>query len=107
MSRRWNGGWRGHAEFGAAFRPDPRNYGGRLSESNERNISIARTLAELGSTDLGISQAFEVSIRTIRRWKLQYPKFREAPEMAYRRKVQIAIDAAPAPATPTEDLQAA
>ncbi|WEJ09955.1 hypothetical protein N0Q90_18255 [Sinorhizobium sp. M103] len=60
---------------------------------------------ELGATDLEVSQAFQVSIRTIRRWRLQYAEFCEALEMAYHRKVQIAIDAVtPAPATPTEDL---
>ncbi|WP_331373789.1 hypothetical protein [Sinorhizobium chiapasense] len=83
-----------HPEFGASFRPDPRNYGGRPSEWDERNLAIARTLAELGATDLEISQAFEVSIRTIHRWKLQYPEFREALEMgkdAADRKVEDSL----------------
>ncbi len=70
-----------HPEFGAAFRPDPRNYGGRPTSWDERNIAIAQTLASLGATDLEIAQAFEVSIRTIHRWKLEYPEFREALEI--------------------------
>jgi len=70
-----------HPEFGAAFRPDPRNYGGRPTSWDERNIAIAQTLASLGATDLEIAQAFEVSIRTIHRWKLEHPEFREALEI--------------------------
>ncbi|MGV1752810.1 hypothetical protein [Agrobacterium sp. CG674] len=70
-----------HPEFGAAFRPDPRNYGGRPTSWDERNIAIAKQLAGLGATDLEIAQAFEVSIRSIHRWKLEYPEFREALEM--------------------------
>ncbi|KQV27862.1 hypothetical protein ASC97_05725 [Rhizobium sp. Root1203] len=70
-----------HPDFGDAFRPDPRNYGGRPSEWDDRNIAIAMTLAELGATDLEISQAFEVSIRTIHRWKLEHPEFRAALEL--------------------------
>ncbi|AAL49584.1 unknown [Sinorhizobium phage PBC5] len=70
-----------HPDFGAAFRPDPRNYGGRPTSWDDRNITIANTLATLGATDLEIAQAFEVSIRTIHRWKLEYPEFREALEI--------------------------
>lgn len=54
------------------------NVGGRPPVWDERNIVIARTLASLGATDLEISQAFEVSLRTIHRWKLDHPEFREA-----------------------------
>lgn len=67
-----------HHEFHEAFRPDQKNYGGRPTLWDERNIAIAETLASLGATDLEIAQAFEVSIRTIHRWKLEYPAFREA-----------------------------
>lgn len=70
-----------HHEFGEAFRPDPRNYGGRPTAWEDRNITIAETLASLGATDLEIAQAFEVSIRTIHRWKLEYPEFRAALEL--------------------------
>lgn len=70
-----------HPDFGAAFRPDPRNYGGRPTVWDDRNITVAGTLASLGATDLEISQAFEVSIRTIHRWKLEHPEFREALEL--------------------------
>lgn len=67
-----------HHEFHEAFRPDQKNYGGRPTLWDERNIAIAETLASLGATDLEIAQAFEVSIRTIHRWKLDYPDFRIA-----------------------------
>lgn len=67
-----------HHEFHEAFRPDLRNYGGRPTSWDERNVTIAEQLAALGATDLEIAQAFEVSIRTIHRWKLEYPAFREA-----------------------------
>ena len=70
-----------HPEFGACFRPDPKNYGGRPTTWDERNIAIAETLASLGATDLEIAQAFEVNIRTIHRWKLDYPEFRDALEV--------------------------
>ncbi|WP_157785527.1 hypothetical protein [Sinorhizobium fredii] len=71
------------------FRPDPRSYGGRPSEWDDRTVTIARTLAALGATDLEISQAFKVSIRAIRRWKLQYPEFREALEMAFAARFRL------------------
>ena len=83
-----------HPEFGASFRPDPRNYGGRPTSWDDRNIAIANTLATLGATDLEIAQAFEVSIRTIHRWKLEHPDFREALEMgkdAADRKVEDSL----------------
>lgn len=67
-----------HPDFGAAFRPDPRNYGGRPSDYDERYLPIANMLGKLGATDLEIAQAFEVSIRTIHRWKLQHPEFAAA-----------------------------
>jgi hypothetical protein len=67
-----------HHEFHDAFRPDLRNYGGRPTTWDDRNVTIAEQLAALGATDLEIAQAFEVSIRTIHRWKLEYPAFREA-----------------------------
>lgn len=70
-----------HHEFHEAFRPDQKNYGGRPTLWDERNIAIAEALAGLGATDLEIAQAFEVSIRTIHRWKLEYPAFREALQM--------------------------
>lgn len=82
-----------HPEFGAAFRPDPRNYGGRPTAFNERNIAIARTLASLGATDIEIAQAFEVNIRTIHRWKLEHPEFREALQLGKdsRREIGAAV----------------
>ncbi|MBD9539942.1 hypothetical protein IB276_10815 [Ensifer sp. ENS04] len=83
-----------HPEFGNSFRPDPRNYGGRPTSWDDRNITIAHTLATLGATDLEIAQAFEVSIRTIHRWKLEHPEFREALEIgkdAADRKVEDSL----------------
>jgi len=83
-----------HPDFGACFRPDPKNYGGRPTTWDERNIAIAETLAGLGATDLEIAQAFEVSIRTIHRWKLEYPEFRQALEIgkeAADRKVEDSL----------------
>lgn len=70
-----------HHEFHEAFRPDQKNYGGRPTLWDDRNIAIAETLAALGATDLEIAQAFEVSLRTVYRWKLDYPAFREALQL--------------------------
>ena len=67
-----------HHEFHEAFRPDQRNLGGRPTLWDPKFLTIAETLASLGATDLEIAQAFEVSIRTIHRWKLEHPEFREA-----------------------------
>lgn len=71
-----------HHEFGEAFRPDQRSYGGgRPSEYDPKHVSMALALAKLGATDLEIAQAFEKSVRTINRWKLEHPEFAEALQM--------------------------
>ncbi|MDK1375828.1 MULTISPECIES: hypothetical protein [unclassified Sinorhizobium] len=69
-----------------------------------RNVAVAKTLSELGATDLEIAQAFDANIRTIHRWKLNYPEFRQALDMGkdladkrveeslYKRAVGYTID---------------
>lgn len=57
---------------------DPALIGGRPAVWNPRYVSIGKTMAALGSTDLELSQAFDVSVRTIHRWKIEHPEFREA-----------------------------
>ncbi|MBO3760370.1 hypothetical protein [Ciceribacter sp. L1K22] len=70
-----------HPEFGAAFRPDPKDYGGRPTLYEEKFADQAKMLATLGATDLEISQFFNVSLRTIHRWKIEHEEFREALEI--------------------------
>lgn len=55
--------------------------GGRPTEYDPKYITIAKKMGELGATDLEVAQAFEVSIRTIYRWKLEHPEFAEALEV--------------------------
>lgn len=93
-----------HPDFGGAFRPDPRNYGGRPSEYEEKFADQARMLAKLGATDLEIAQFFGKALRTIYRWKIEYPEFAEALQMGkdevdakveeslYRRAVGYSFD---------------
>lgn len=57
---------------------DPKIVGGRPSLWDPSYVKIGKQLAGLGATDLEISQAFDVSVRTIHRWKLEHPEFREA-----------------------------
>ncbi|MFC3074938.1 hypothetical protein [Shinella pollutisoli] len=66
-----------HPAFDRAFERDPRT-GGRPTLWDDRNVEIAKGLAKLGATDLDVAQAFGVSVRTIHRWKLEYPEFAEA-----------------------------
>jgi len=63
--------------FDRAFERDPRT-GGRPILWDDRNVVLARGLAKLGATDLDVAQAFGVSVRTVHRWKLDYPEFEEA-----------------------------
>lgn len=77
---------------------------GRPARWDRRNIPMAKTLGQLGATDLEIAQAFDVNIRTIHRWKLNHPELREALEMGkdladkrveeslYKRAVGYTID---------------
>lgn len=66
-----------HQAFDRAFERDPRT-GGRPPLWDDRNVEIAHGLAKLGATDLDVAQAFGVSVRTVHRWKLDYPQFEEA-----------------------------
>ncbi|MDW9366966.1 hypothetical protein GOB34_04310 [Sinorhizobium meliloti] len=52
---------------------------------------MAKTLSELGATDLEIAQAFDVNIRTIHRWKLNHPDFRQALENSADRRVEESL----------------
>lgn len=57
---------------------DPTMVGGRPSVWHPSYVTIGKQLAGLGATDLEISQAFDVSVRTIHRWKIEHPAFRDA-----------------------------
>lgn len=69
-----------HPNFDAAFgkRAGLGIRGGRPTEYDPKFVAIAKKLGELGATDLEVAQAFEVTIRTIYRWKLDHPEFAEA-----------------------------
>jgi hypothetical protein len=41
-------------------------------------VSVARKMTELGAIEAEIADAFEVDLRTITRWKHEYPEFLEA-----------------------------
>lgn len=45
---------------------------------DERFVKIAKVLCMRGGTDEDLADAFEVSTRTINRWKKDYPEFAEA-----------------------------
>lgn len=45
---------------------------------DERFVKIAKVLCMRGGTDDDLAEAFEVSSRTINRWKKDYPEFAEA-----------------------------
>lgn len=45
---------------------------------DERFVKIAKVLCMRGGTDEDLADAFEVSPRTINRWKKDYPDFAEA-----------------------------
>ena len=55
--------------------------GGRPTAYKKKFADQARILASLGATDLEQAQFFEVSIRTLHRWKIDHPAFREALEL--------------------------
>tara|TARA_R110002012_G_scaffold315261_2_gene528919 strand:- start:7379 stop:8431 length:1053 start_codon:yes stop_codon:yes gene_type:complete len=78
--------------------------GGRPTAYKPEYAAKATLLASLGATDLEISQFFDVSLRTIHRWKVDQPEFREAltmgkeeadkkvEESLYRRAVGYTFD---------------
>jgi len=49
--------------------------GGRPKTFRKEFVSQAKKLAELGATDMEIADFFEVSVRTLHRWKNSEPKF--------------------------------
>lgn len=51
---------------------------GRPTAYDPKFARQAKQLAALGATDLELAQFFEVSVRTLHRWKVQHAKFREA-----------------------------
>ncbi len=75
--------WRlDHWKFDRAFDANlSGSNGGRPSPYQEKFAEQGKLLAKLGATDLEISQFFGVALRTIHRWKIEHPEFREALEM--------------------------
>lgn len=55
--------------------------GGRPTAYQDKYAEQAKVLASLGATDMEQAQFFGVSIRTLHRWKIEHPEFREALEM--------------------------
>ena len=49
--------------------------GGRPSDYDESFVQEAAKLAMLGATDMEIADFFDVSVRTINRWKITHPEF--------------------------------
>lgn len=49
-----------------------------LPPMTDERLSMAKMLGKLGATDLQVSQAFDVSPRTIYLWKLSHPEFKAA-----------------------------
>ena len=45
---------------------------------DERFVKIAKVLCMRGGTDEDLAEAFDVTARTINRWKKNYPDFTEA-----------------------------
>ena len=63
-----------------AAKADP-DLGGRPTAYEDKYAAQANVLASLGATDMEQAQFFGVSIRTLHRWKVERPEFREALEM--------------------------
>lgn len=59
--------------------------GGRPSSYRPEYADQARKLCKLGAIDPELAEFFEVSIRTIHRWKLQFPEFGKALEVGKKR----------------------
>jgi len=60
----------------------PRNKGGRPTVFRAEYIVTAREMARCGLTDVQMAKALQVTARTFDRWKLRYPEFRAALELA-------------------------
>lgn len=54
---------------------------GRPTLYEEKFAAQAKVLASLGATDMEQAQFFGVAIRTLHRWKIDHPAFREALEL--------------------------
>ena len=52
--------------------------GGRPSSYEPEFAKDAEKLCMLGATDLDVAQFFEVDVRTVYRWKIDYPEFCQA-----------------------------
>lgn len=55
---------------------------GRPSEYKAEYVSQVLEMAERGATDIEIADYFEVSVRTLYRWKADNPEFRQALKLA-------------------------
>jgi hypothetical protein len=51
---------------------------GALPPMTDERLAMAKMLGKLGATDLQVSQAFDVTPRTIYLWKLSHPEFKAA-----------------------------
>ncbi len=60
----------------AAGKPEPES--SPLPPMTAERLAMAKMLGKLGATDLQVSQAFDVTPRTIYLWKLRHPEFRAA-----------------------------
>lgn len=55
---------------------------GRPSEYNPEYVSKVLEMAERGATDVEIADYFDVSVRTLYRWKAEHEDFRQALKVA-------------------------
>lgn len=51
------------------------NLGGRPSKWQDRFVDDAKRLVELGATDEEVARFLRVQVRTLQRWKHEYPEF--------------------------------
>lgn len=49
--------------------------GGRPTKYKPEYVEQARKLAKLGATDFEVAQFFNVSVKTVDKWKIEHPKF--------------------------------
>lgn len=58
--------------------PEEQNLGGRPTSFRPEYARDAAMLCKLGATDQELAEFFDVTIRTINRWKVVHPEFAEA-----------------------------
>lgn len=58
--------------------PEARHAGGRPSLYEPTYAGQAQKLAALGATDIEVADFFEIDVRTVYRWKHDYPEFCQA-----------------------------